>query len=149
MSTLRLLGRIAVLSLLLIVTGGARAGVPVMLTYSIDKDVVVPLLDLPDTEPFMYRGEKFSGYVDVGYRYKQFDVCHIPLWNYEGQYCGYIPGAQGWLAIPEAKLKEITWGAGLRFPHTPRLPFWDAFGGKLAMLLLIVGCRVLGRRISM
>ncbi|TVQ16065.1 MAG: hypothetical protein EA367_21075 [Leptolyngbya sp. DLM2.Bin15] len=62
----------------------------------------------------------------------------IPVWNYDGQWCGYIGSTEQYLNMDKAELDVYARFVGIRLPDTPSLPFWDAYGGKLVLLSIFI-----------
>jgi hypothetical protein len=48
---------------------------------------VLKIQELPNSNPFKTVS---YGFFDVGYTYNSFGISGLRLWNYDGQYCGYI-----------------------------------------------------------
>ena len=117
-------------------------------------DHVIKVLDLPNTEEFIveaegnnaqqleYMGQKKYG--DLGIAHKQF--CFIvPLWNYgEPRYVIYREKSMydasdvDYYTIDLSPEEVAYFHETYGIPITPEIPFWDKWGGKLVILLLIV-----------
>ena len=74
-------------------------------------------------------------YVDAGFCYQQFTLFFIPIWNYDQKWCGYIGSQEQYLDIHKAGLVALANSGGESsfnlLSKPPKLPFWDAIGGKL------------------
>ena len=105
---------------------------------------IIQVMQLPDVPAFQNGSGDQARYIDVGYRYKQFTVFFIPLWNYDGKWCGYIGSDEQYLDFSEKELREMTIEAGLSFPEGSPIGFWDRFGGKFLVLLIPVLLMIIG-----
>jgi hypothetical protein len=108
---------------------------------------IIKLADLPDTAEFQ---TPEGGYIDVGAIYKQFKILWLPLHNYEIRMVGYTGENGTYLELAEAELRAAAAAAGVTLPEGVNLPFWDAWGGKLAfggvILLIVLIVVIAGRR---
>ncbi len=91
-------------------------------------------MDLPDSSTFQRPDGK---YIDVGYRYQQFTILFIPVWNYNEKWCGYIGSDKEYIDFDKGALSEFAGTAGLKLPDNPSLPLWDSVGGKLLFGLIL------------
>jgi len=91
--------------------------------------------DFPDAYPFQFKDGR---YLDAGYRYKQVRVVFTPLWNYGGEWCAYYGNGRHCFDMEKGQLDELASAAGVKLPETPSLPFWDAYGGKLTLLVFFL-----------
>jgi len=115
---------------ILCVSGQAYAA-PVFFGYGDEK--IVKVEEFPDTDDFrLPSGE----YIDVGYRYKQVSILFLPLWNYDQAWAGYV-NDETYLDVSKEELVEIAQTVNVTIPASPSLPFWDVYGGKLALVLLL------------
>lgn len=101
--------------------------------YSFGGEKVIKVMDFPDTANFNSQ----EGHFDLGYRYKQIKVFFIPVWNYSGVWCGYLNKEDIYLQVEEPELRKLSQAANLKFPDSASIPIWDAWGGKIIILLLI------------
>jgi|TARA_B100001971_G_C18172753_1_gene528156 hypothetical protein len=105
---------------------------------------IVKVMDYPNTDDFYiekdYLNEVFKGYditfdsfryLDLGYRMQQITIFFIPIWNYNGKWCGYIGSDSYYLTTLDFDF--ISSAYGLSIPNKPKLPFWDEYGGKLLL----------------
>ncbi|MBN2725471.1 MAG: hypothetical protein JXR95_15505 [Deltaproteobacteria bacterium] len=105
---------------------------------SIGGEKIVKVKDLPDKDEFKHPQ---YGYVDLGYKIKQITVVFLPLWNYSGEYVGYIGRDDKYLILPPDVIANIE-KEGINLSKAPSLPFWDKMGGKLIIgfiLLILAG----------
>lgn len=107
--------------------------------YTYDGEKIIRIARFPQTQDFI---SKEGQHVDAGYRYKQFSICGIPLWNYDGKWCGYLD-SDHYVDLSKADLDEGAQQSGLKLPDKPSLPFWHSYGGKLviAAILCFFGLR--------
>ena len=129
---------LAVLTLFAAVSSARAAKIPVFFSWGGEQ--IIKVADFPDTDTFKLRDGK---YLDPGYRYKCFSLFFVPVWNYDGQWCGYVGDSRHYLNLDKAKLDVFANVAGVKLPAAPSLPFWDAYGGKL-LLLAVVAFFVIG-----
>ncbi|MCX7148546.1 MAG: hypothetical protein NTY05_03910 [Rhodocyclales bacterium] len=115
---------------------------PIPVFFSWGGERIIKVADFPNTDTFKTRGGQ---HVDPGYRYKQITLIFTPLWNYDGQWCGYVDDSGRYLEIDKTKLDAAATAAGISLPVTPSLPFWEAYGGKLLWLVVIVVIAVVGK----
>lgn len=128
-------------AVLLMTASEAKAGIPII--YS-NGEEIEKVLELPQKDEFEIQASNGNWYhADVGILHKQFSVFWIPLINYgEEKYVLYSNTKVGEYDFTYAELDqdEIEYlqkeFSGL--PSTPELPFWDAWGGKLLLLLLVL-----------
>lgn len=120
----------------------AKAGIPII--YS-DGEDVEKILNLPLRDEFYIQaadGKFYHG--NLGVLHKQFSIFGIPLFNYgTKRYVLYTDQKNGKYDYTYADLTQSDIVYLQRefggIPSTPELPFWDAWGGKLLVLLLIGG----------
>ena len=91
---------------------------------------MIKVADLPDSEGYKTAEGTFY---DIGYRYKQFKLFWIPIWNYDKSWCGYIDN-DTFVDLTEAEVFELAQAAGVRLPKNVQPPFWDEWGGKLLFI---------------
>jgi len=104
---------------------------------------IIKVIDLPDINDLYNPSE--ATYVDLGYRFQQVNIFFVPVWNYNGQWCGYIgkddmyiPMTEGdWSAFFDSQVFPLISYHGLSFPDKPKLPFWDEYGGKLLIGIIL------------
>ncbi|MFI5011293.1 MAG: hypothetical protein ACHQAY_03000 [Hyphomicrobiales bacterium] len=95
-------------------------------------ETVIKVMDFPDTRTFKDGGQHF----DLGYRFKQITLFFIPVWNYDGQWCGYIPGdSSKYFDFDRAKLENLaeTSVPSITLPAEPTIDWWDSYGGKIVV----------------
>ncbi|WP_204153576.1 hypothetical protein [Leptolyngbya sp. CCY15150] len=119
----------------------ARRRAPVIISWGGER--IIKVADFPDTDIFRTTDGR---YIDPGYRYKQIKLFFIPVWNYGGQWCGYIGTTEQYLDIDKAQLDVFAGFGGIQLPDTPSLPSWDAYGGKLVFLSFFIILVVIGKR---
>ena len=89
--------------------------------------------DFPNTADFQTVDGK---YVDAGVIYKQLTLFFLPAWNYDIRWVGYIGSDIHYVQLDRTKLEDLAQNAGLALPQEPSLPGWDAYGGKVILLLM-------------
>ena len=114
--------------ILLTFTPRAHAGIPIFWSYG--GESYVKVAELPNIEDYKTSNGK---YYDVGYRYKQFSLFFVPVWNYDKQWCGYIDKEQ-FIELTEPEVMELARASGVKLPKNVSLPFWEEWGGKLLFL---------------
>lgn len=104
---------------------------------------IIEVMDLPDIDDLYNPSE--ATYVDLGYRFQQVNIFFVPVWNYNGQWCGYIGKDDIYIPMTEEdwsgffyKHELIKVYHNLSFPDKPKLPFWDEYGGKLLIGIILV-----------
>lgn len=110
----------------------AEAKMPVFFSWGGENTSKVT--DFPDNESYQLEEGK---YVDAGCIYKQITIFFIPVWNYNLEWCGYIPDSDGYIPLTKAELDELAAIEGVVLPDVPSVSFWNAIGGKLVFLLII------------
>lgn len=108
-------------------------GIPVF--YSWGGEKVIKVANFPDTEEWKSSERK---HVDVGYRFKQISIFFVPIWNYDGSWCGYIGQDDHYLNLNTTEVTSLAAKAGINLPDAPNLPFWDSYGGKLLLLVVLL-----------
>jgi len=104
-------------------------GIPIIWSWGGEK--IIKVMDLPDEPDFLSKDGK---HIDIGYRYKQFAIFLIPIWNYDEHWCGYIGSDSEYLDLGRDDLAAAT---KQRIPDSASLPLWDSVGGKLAATLVL------------
>ncbi len=116
-------------------------------------DHVIKVLDLPNTEEFIIKGDVSDNQFelmgtelcgDLGIAHKQFCIV-FPLWNYgEPKYVlyrdknMYDASSVDYYSIPLSDEDIAYFHELYGIPLTPQIPFWDKWGGKLVILLLLI-----------
>jgi hypothetical protein len=122
---------------------GARTaeakGIPIF--YSFGSEKIVKVADFPDTEDYQLQSGE---YVDAGYMFKQVQIFWIPLWNYGGNYCGYVGKDDTYMEIPKAELDSMAAAAKVTLPESPSLGLWNSMGGKLIVGVLALAAAAVG-----
>ncbi len=95
-------------------------------------ETVSKVADFPDTPAFQIDGD----YTDAGVIYKQIHVFFLPLWNYDIRWAGYID-ASTYIPFTHAELQALANRAGVELPAKPSPPFWESYGGKLVLLIVL------------
>ena len=118
------------------------------LPFDWDGEKIIKVCDLPNTEAF---SDQEGNQLDLSYIYKQVHVLWvIPVWNYDARWCLNDGSSQTYYKIDKAEFDMAARNEGLTLPGESKLPFWDAFGGKLTLIagvvLGLVGIRVLNRQ---
>lgn len=108
-------------------------GIPV--PYCSKCEYITIVADLPDSSEFY--SEEYDGYMDIGYKYSQFWLVWLPLWNSDGEYVLTIKGQDVYFDITPAKVKRLASTYNLTLPDNP-IPLWDKIGGKAVLGFVIV-----------
>jgi hypothetical protein len=127
-----------------------KTTVNAVIVYS-SGETIEKVLDLPRTNEFKMRanGGRWN-YAKVGILHKQFSVFWIPLINYgDEKYVLYIDHNVGdydyaYYELPKEDIEYLHEEFGI--PLQPKLPFWDAWGGKLIFLTLFVLIGIIAAR---
>ncbi len=130
------------LSLLILFLAAPADAAPVLFGWGGEK--IIKVMDFPDDLPFKTPTGEF---VDAGYRYQQVTIFFIPVWNYNGKWCGYVGSDNQYVDLDEETLSGVAMVAGLVLPEKPSLPLWDSVGGKVVVLLVVllyIGSKALG-----
>lgn len=112
----------------------AQAGVPIV--YSTG-EVLSKVVTLPSDERFT---TATGQHVDLGYRYRELSIFWIPLWQWDGKWCGHVGSDKEYIDLAPADVQAIVKEAGVTLPANP-ISFWHAWGGKLvasAILLVLL-----------
>ncbi|WP_146212762.1 hypothetical protein [Dysgonomonas alginatilytica] len=99
-------------------------------------DKLVKICDLPDTDDYKSNDGK---YFDFGYKYTCFEVVFLPIFQQgEGQIVGYID-EENFVVLSKADIADIAKTNNIKnLAGLVRIPFWDAWGGKLVGVLIIL-----------
>jgi hypothetical protein len=100
--------------------------VPIFFSWGGEK--IARVATFPDTAEFKVQAT--GDHIDPGYRYKQIKILFIPVWNYDGHWCGYVGNEEAYLDLDKAQLDSLAQTARVPIPDSPNLPFWDYLGGK-------------------
>lgn len=116
----------------LVATSQARIRIPVGEYQKIE-----PVLELPEEEwYFNDEGHK----IDVGYMYTVYQIAYVPVWTVDkGGLVGFSKEEPDtYYELDESMLERISGDTGIEnFNELQRMPFWDAWGGKLVALVVI------------
>lgn len=124
--------RYTCLGLLLTVASPAYAlKVPLPVFFSWGGEQIIKVAEFPDTAQFK-SGD--GQHIDPGYKYKQITLFFTPIWNYDGEWCGYVGSSERYLKIDKSTLDAAANVAGITLPMTPSPSFWESYGGKLLWL---------------
>lgn len=118
-----------------------RRSVPVIFSWGGER--IIKVADFPDTENFRLPDGR---YVDPGYKYKQVKLFFIPVWNYDGQWCGYINSTNQYLNLNKAELDDLAESVGIQLPDRPSFSFWEIYGGKLVFLSIFIVLIIMSQR---
>lgn len=110
-------------------------------------DRIIKVADLPQTPDFEVNARpEFAPptnvpatkvHLDVGYVWKQNSLLFMPIFNDDGHYVGYTGSEATYIEFKKDELAEWTARANVTLPDKPSIPFWDAWGGKLLLVVLI------------
>lgn len=130
----------AFLTLLLVLLSAARPvlarGFALPDFVTLDAESILKVADFPDTGDFKFED---GDLLDPGYKYKQVRLFWIPLWNYDGQWCVYLGNNHTYMEKSKAELDSLAASINVKLPQTANLGFWNVYGGKLIVLLLLLG----------
>lgn len=124
--------------LLLFMLTAPAFSIPVFFSFGGEK--ISKVAEFPNTEEFNSQ----YGYYNAGVKYKQVSIFFIPLWNYDKQWCGSLAKKDTYLMMSEAQVREMAAIAKVELPENPKIPAWDAYGGKVLFAVLILGYFMLG-----
>ncbi len=109
-------------------------------------DRIIKVADLPQTPEFdvdtrpefaPQRMPAEKVHVDIGYTWKQDKLLFMPIFNNSGHYVGYTGGETHYIEFKKGELDEWASRANVSLPANPSIPFWDEWGGKLLLIVLI------------
>ena len=108
-------------------------------------DRIIKVADLPNTPDFEVnarqqydlRAKPEKVHLDVGYLWSQNSFLVFPILNTDGRFVGYTGSDSQYIEFNEGELEDLTRKANIPMPQPPSIPFWDAWGGKLLLLVLI------------
>ena len=109
-------------------------------------DRIIKIADLPQTPDFEVDSRpQFAPpsmpvqrvHIDVGYIWKQNKLLFLPILNDNGHYVAYTGRETQYIEFKKGELEDWTGKANITLPQNPSIPFWDAWGGKLLMIVLI------------
>ena len=133
MKTIRLKILLVLVTWMTLCASEAHAGMPVFFSWGGEK--IVKVMSLPDTD---YYKTQDGAHIDVGYRFKQITILFIPVLNYEGTWCGYIGSDTRYMDFNKTALDDAAAKASLTISSASPIPFWDAYGGKLVLVLVVL-----------
>jgi hypothetical protein len=108
---------------------------------------IIKVAELPNTPEFdiearpqfapatSVKAEK--AHLDIGYLWNQNKILFFPIFNDNGRFVGYIGSDVQYIELKKGELEDLTTRANIPLPQTPSIPFWDAWGGKLLLAVLI------------
>jgi hypothetical protein len=103
--------------------------------YCTDCEQITKVLDFPNTDDFKLSD---GTHIDLGYKYKQFQLMFLPLWNYDGEFCGYTGKSDEYVEIKPEELTGLLQTAKLTLPEDASPTFWDKVGGKTVLVVLVL-----------
>jgi hypothetical protein len=106
----------------------AAQGASAFIEFSWGGEKIVLIADLPDNDSYKIDDKA----VDIGVIYKQFKLVFIPVINYDKRWCLFSGGS--YWRYDKTVIDKIAAEAGITLPAAMKLPFWDAWGGKLVLL---------------
>ena len=132
MRKLRLSMMVCILTLL-----GSAAfakGAPVFFSWG--GESFYKVADLPDTYEYQFN----SDFVDIGVIYSEVQIFFLPVWQYDMKYVAIIPNdSDSYYDLSNEEVMDLAASAGISIPPISqvKLDFWTAWGGKIALVLLI------------
>jgi hypothetical protein len=99
--------------------------------FSWGGEKIVKIADLPDTPEYAMDGK----FADAGIIYKKFTFCFVPLFNYNKRWC--LSSGTKYIAMDKNELDKIAANAGITLPGKIKLPFFDAWGGKIIGIIIL------------
>lgn len=138
------LGKSIMTILLVILISFVQPALAKGILISYGGETIIKVGTFPQTA-FFQRAD--GTHIDPGYRYKQFSIFFVPLWNYDGQWCGYIGNTNRYIDLQKADIDLLATISEIHLPDSPTLPFWEVYGGKM-LVLSIMGLFFLGRNSS-
>lgn len=109
-------------------------------------DRIIKVADLPQTPEFEVDARPEYNpptmptqrvHIDVGYIWKQNTLLSLPIFNDNGHYIGYTGNDAQYIEFKKGELEDWTGKANITLPPNQSIPFWDAWGGKLLLIVLI------------
>ena len=105
---------------------------------------IIKVADFPDKPEFQREikqqnavtSEKF--YIDAGYAWTQTTYFWCPITNDTGRYVGHVGKDDKFLPMSPEEINRMAKTAQVVLPQSPSLPFWDAYGGKLVGLVILI-----------
>lgn len=92
------------------------------------------MYDLPDSLT-----SEAGNPLEFGVAFDQFSLFYVPIWNYgETEYAVYDRKAQTIYTLDEEDLAAFKEEYGWELPEKPGLSFWNRFGGKLILVVVLV-----------
>ena len=85
--------------------------------------------------PMSVKAEKV--HLDIGYLWNQNKLLFFPIFNDNGRFVGYTGSDVQYIELKKGEVEDLTTKANIPMPQTPSIPFWDAWGGKLLLAVLI------------
>lgn len=98
-------------------------------------DKMEKVADLPDGEDYQTtEGQNF----DMGIKYSVFHIFWVPLWvTEEAKPCGYIDN-DNYVELTDEDVKSITETNKIDMAGKIKASFWNSYGGKLILALILV-----------
>ena len=108
-------------------------------------DRIIKVADLPNTPNFEVNARQRYDigakpekvHLDVGYLWSQNSFLVFPILNTDGRFVGYTGSDSQYIEFSKGELEDLTTKANIQMPQAPSIPFWDAWGGILLLLVLI------------
>ncbi|HYJ92706.1 MAG TPA: hypothetical protein VEV84_15455 [Pyrinomonadaceae bacterium] len=108
-------------------------------------DRIIKVAELPNTPDFEVNARQQIDpwakpekvHLDVGYLWTQNKFLFFPILNTDGRFVGYTGSDYQYIEFSKGELEDLTTKANIPMPQPPSIPFWDAWGGKLLLAVLI------------
>ena len=103
-------------------------------------ETFIKVLDLPKDYEMEYNERVY--HADLGIKFYQFSLFWIPLFNYGEKKYVYLNERKDDYVFIELTSDDVSelqdiYGSSV-IPSDPELPFWDVWGGKMVLILIII-----------
>lgn len=103
-------------------------------------ETFIKVLDLPKEYEMEYNERIY--HADLGIRFHQFSLFWIPLFNYGEKKYVYLNERKDdyvYIELTSDDVNELQdiYGSSI-VPSSPELPFWDEWGGKIVLFLILL-----------